>query len=175
MLTEQQIDWLNKLSDTDKVKIVPYNPKITQIFKKQQAELQSILGLDAVVLHQGASAWGISGKGDVDIFIPVGSNNFGIYFEKMKLTLGEPGSRDNERIRWNRQVEDIKVEIFLVNQDMDSYRDNITFWDYIETHPDVLEEYRKIKEEAEGTSTREYYTRKVNFINSILQSIKGAK
>jgi hypothetical protein len=29
---------------------------------------------NAIVLHEGASAWGISGKGDIDIYIPVPVN-----------------------------------------------------------------------------------------------------
>jgi GrpB-like predicted nucleotidyltransferase (UPF0157 family) len=66
-------------------------------------------------------------------------------------------------------VSSIEVEIFLVNQDAASWKDSLVFWDYIKSHPETLEEYRKIKEEAEGTSTREYYTRKTEFINKALE------
>lgn len=175
MLAEEQISWLNKLSDKNKVKIVPYNPKFKEIFRQQQTEIQSILGLDVVVLHKGASALGISGKGDVDIYIPIEVENFDSYFGKLKEVLGEPGSHyPLERVRWNRHIDDIEVEIFLVNQDAEFFRDSLKFWNHLETHPDVLDEYRQIKEEAEGTSTREYYTRKVIFINKIMGLINGS-
>jgi GrpB-like predicted nucleotidyltransferase (UPF0157 family) len=65
------------------------------------------------------------------------------------------------------------VEIFLVNQYATFCKDSLVFWDYIKSHPETLEEYRKIKEAAEGTSTREYYTRKVEFINKVLEIAKN--
>lgn len=174
MLTEQQKDWLNHLSDSHKVRIIPYDPRVKEIFKQQREEILTILGTDTVVLHKGASAWGISGKGDVDIYIPVSLQQFSNYFERLKKSLGEPGSfYQNERVRWNKKVENIEVEVFLVNQDADFWKESILFWNYMETHPDALEEYGKIKEEAEGTSTREYYTRKLMFINKIISLVKN--
>jgi GrpB-like predicted nucleotidyltransferase (UPF0157 family) len=173
MLTEPQKAWLSRLSDTTEVRIVPYDPRVKEVFTRQAAELQSILGADAIVLHKGASAWGISGKGDVDIYVPVAVEQFDEFFERLRPVLGEPGSHyHHERIRWNRQVEDIEVEIFIVNRDAEFYKDNLLFWNFVETQPDVLDQYRKIREEADGTSTREYYTRKAIFINRIIQSIK---
>lgn len=175
MLTKQQKNWLNKLSNSNKVKIVPYDPRVKNIFKQQKAELQKILGDSAVVLHKGASAWGISGKGDVDIYIPIEVENFDSCYGKLKEVLSEPGSYyPLERVRWNRHINDIEVEIFLVNKEAEFYKDSELFWDYIETHPDVLEEYRIIKERAEDTSTREYYTEKVIFINKVMEKIREA-
>jgi GrpB-like predicted nucleotidyltransferase (UPF0157 family) len=128
------------------------------------------------VLHKGATAWGISGKGDVDIYIPVAVEQFDGCFERLRPVLGEPGSHyPHERVRWNRQVDGLEVEIFLVNQDAEFYRNNVAFWDYIEAHPDALAKYSRIKEEAGGTSTREYYTRKAIFITAILQSVRLAE
>lgn len=173
MLSEKQKKWLNTLSTSNKVKIVPYNPEVKTVFKQQQEELQSILGKDVTVIHQGASAWGISGKGDVDIYVPVPLKQFNNYFEKLKVAFGEPGSYYNlERVRWNRNIKNIEIEIFLVNQDALFWKDNLIFWDYLKAYPEVLEEYRILKEAADGTSTREYYTRKIIFINRILDLAK---
>lgn len=174
MLSEDQKKWLNHLSDTNKVKIIPYDLRVKVIFQQQKSELENILGNDVEILHKGASAWGISGKGDVDIYIPVSVEVFDEYFERLKQVLGEPGSYyHNERVRWNRHIDNVEIEIFLVNHDAQFYKKNMLFWNYIETHPDVLEAYRKIKEEANNTTTKEYYTRKVIFINKIMKSIKG--
>lgn len=176
MLTKQQRDWLNHLSDTNKVKIISYNPKVKEVFNQQKLKLQKILGGNAIILHKGASAWGISGKGDVDIYIPIEVEKFDAYFELLKEKLGEPGSHyHSERARWNRNITDIEVEIFLVNKDAEFYKESERFWSYIEIHPEVLDEYRIIKEKAEGLSTREYYTKKVIFINQVMSKIKEAK
>lgn len=176
MLSQQQKNWLNKLSDTNKVKIVPYDPKVKDVFKEQKKEIQTILGEDATVLHEGASAWGISGKGDVDIYIPVPVDKFDYSFEKLKEALGEPGSYyHHERVRWNRESQNLEIEIFLVNQDAAFWKNSLIFWGYLKSHSETLEEYTKIKEAAEGTSTREYYTRKTLFINKILELVRKNK
>src|SRR5438105_3784223 len=113
MLTDQQRGWLDRLSDNDHVEIVPYDPKVKEVYKQQKAELQSILGASAVVHHKGASAWGISGKGDVDIYIPVAVEQFDRCYEQLRQVLGQPGSHyPQERVRWSKQVEGIDVEIF---------------------------------------------------------------
>lgn len=36
MLTKADIQWLSKLSTSKKVKIVPYNPKVKEVFEKQK-------------------------------------------------------------------------------------------------------------------------------------------
>lgn len=175
MLSQKQKDWLNHLSDTDKVKITPYSPKVKGVFKKLKLELKRILGEDSVILHEGASAWGISGKGDVDIYIPVPVKEFNNTYEKLKAFLGEPGSYyQDERVRWNKEVDSTEVEIFLVNHEANFWKDSIIFWKYIKSNPEALEEYRIVKEEAGGTSTREYYTRKTEFINKILEISKNS-
>lgn len=175
MLSQKQKDWLNKLSDTKKVVIIPYDPKVKKIFEKQKKEIQDLLGPESTVLHEGASAWGISGKGDVDIYVPVPVNNFKDTFEKLKHSLGEPGSYyPDERVRWNKEMADVEIEIFLVNQDADFWKDSLVFWEYIKSHPETLEEYRKLKEEAAGTSTREYYARKTEFINKVLKTARNS-
>lgn len=173
MLSQKQKDWLNHLSDTNKVKIIPYDPKVKDVFQKEKKEIQSILGENVNVIHEGASAWGISGKGDLDIYIPVSSKEFEGAFEKLKTSLGEPGSfYQSERVRWNKESDGIETEIFLVNQEAQFWKESLIFWDYLKSHPEALEEYRKIKEKAKGTSTREYYTRKTEFINKILDIAK---
>lgn len=167
MLSLEQQTWLNKLSDTKKVEILPYDQNSPEIFDRQKSILEKILGSHVDILHKGASSWQISGKGDIDIYIPVAENQFDDYFILMKAALGEPGSYySNERVRWNKEND--KVEIFLVNQDTRFWRESLLFWDYIETHPEVLGEYEKIKAEADGLSVRDYYTRKALFIQNIL-------
>lgn len=174
MLTKEQQNWLNKLSDTHRITIIPYNPKVKEIFAKQQTELSKILGPDIPVLHKGASALGISSKGDIDIYMPVAFDQFDPTFKLLKPELGEPGSYyPQERVRWKRQSEGIEIEIFLVNQDAQFWKNDLIFMNYLETHPHALAEYQKLKEDADGTTSREYYTRKTVFINRILELIKS--
>ncbi len=47
----------------------------------------------------------------------------------------------------------------------------LKFENYLKEHPQALEEYRKLKELGDGLSTREYYRRKIEFINDILEKV----
>src|SRR5437588_583918 len=124
MLTDDQKKWINHLSDTDAVKIVPYNQKVKEIFSKQKTELQSILGNDTAIVHRGASSLGIPGKGEVDLYIPVEESQFDSYLEKLQKAYGDSNSLyHKERARFNRKHEGILVEIFLINQNSQGWKD----------------------------------------------------
>ena len=62
------------------------------------------------------------------------------------------------------------ADIFLVNKESESYLDGLKFENYLRTHPEILEEYRLLKESGNGISTRDYYRRKIEFINFVIQS-----
>jgi GrpB-like predicted nucleotidyltransferase (UPF0157 family) len=46
------------------------------------------------------------------------------------------------------------------------------FEEYLKNYPDELERYRVLKEESNGKTMREYYRRKIEFINEILIKTK---
>ena len=169
MLTKKDKKWLNHLSDQHKVKIVPFNPKVKEIFEKQKKEIQSILGENILVIHKGASNLGISGKGEIDVYVPVGSDEFSYFLEKLIQEYGKPGSLyASERARFNRKLENTDIEIFLINKDSSDWTRAIVFEEYLKIHPKELKAYEKLKEEANGLSMREYYRRKIEFINEII-------
>ncbi len=172
MLTKKDRDWLNHLSDTNYVKIVPFDPYVKQIFENQKKEIKKYLR-NAPVEHKGATSLGISGKGDIDIYIPVNKDKFDYYFNKLIKILGEPGSiYPYERIRWNKVKEGFEIEIFLMNKAHPAWIRSVVFEEYLKTHKEDLENYRKLKEELSGVSTREYYRRKIEFINVVLKKAR---
>lgn len=176
MLTKQDIKWLNKLSASKKVTIIPYNPKAKEVFEKQKKEILSILGKDVGVLHLGATGLGISGQGEIDLVIPTSLDNFDRFIGKLKKVYGEPKSfSPNNRVRFNRKVDDIDVEIVIVNQESEGWKRNIAFNNFLKNHPEILEEYKNLKKSSNGQSLRVYYQRKMEFINNILEKILPIK
>lgn len=172
MLTDKQKEWINHLNDADRIKIIPFNPKVKEYFEEQKREIQKILGEDIEVELHGASGFEISGQGDVDIYIPVPPDQFDNLLEKFKQHYGAPGSLyPGERARFNRYCRDTKVEVFIINKDSEGWASSLAFESYLKSHPEALEAYRKLKEKANGVSTKEYYRRKIEFINSILEKI----
>lgn len=172
MLTKADLKWLNHLSTSEKIKIVPYNPKVKKVFEHQKKEILGILG-NVEVLHMGASNLGISGQKEIDIVIPVSLDHFGEFIEKFKKAYGEPKSfYPNDRVRFQRRFSDLRIEMVIVNADSEGWKKNMAFDSYIKRNPDALEFYRKLKEGNNGLSVREYYKRKIKFINKILKKVK---
>jgi GrpB-like predicted nucleotidyltransferase (UPF0157 family) len=170
MLTQADLDWLKHLSNTKKVKIVPYNAKVKEIFSKQKQEVTDILGQNVEVLHRGASGLGISGQDEIDVVIAVPFDRFDITVAKLKAVYGVPDSfYAGARARFNRQHGHTKVELAVVNRDSERWKRSLMFEDYLKKHPEALEAYRKLKEANNGAGLKEYYRRKLEFINAILQ------
>ncbi|HUD44133.1 MAG TPA: GrpB family protein [Patescibacteria group bacterium] len=169
MLREDQKKWLSHLSDTNIVKVIPYDPNAKVRFQNFKTELQHVLGKDVTIVHRGASSLGISGQGELDIYVPVPPSMFDTALEQLTIAFGEPGSVSAiNRARFNIKREGGKIEIHLVNQDAQVWKENTIFFNYLQTHPDALSKYEQLKEHASGASTREYYRRKIEFINEIL-------
>ncbi len=168
MLSLDQEKWVNHLSVTDKIKIIPYNPKTKLVFLKIEKEIQKVLK-NAYVFHRGATSLGISGQGEVDCYIPVDESAFNDYLEKLTGYFGKAGSiYPLRRARFVKYIDGIKIEIFLINKNGDDWINGLRFENYLKNHTEALDKYKKLKEEGSGLSVREYYRRKTEFINDIL-------
>ena len=171
MLTTDQKEWLNHLSDTEKIIIIPYNPKNKEVFKLIKNDLIKILGKVRISLC-GSTSLGISGQGEIDLYIPAAKKHFNGYLEKLIAYLGKPGSiYDLRRVRFVKFVNGIKIEIFLINKNFRDWTNCCKFINFLKRNPKYLLEYEKIKSKCNGFSVRRYYTAKVKFINKILKKV----
>lgn len=169
MLTKADIKWLNHLSNSKKVKIVPYNPKLKEVFEKQKREILAILGQNVEVLHRGASGMGISGQNEIDLFIPVSLDFFDEIVNKLKKIYENPKSfYPKQRVRFNRQQDKTTIEVFVVNKDSKNWKRSTAFEDYLKSHQGALEAYGKLKESNNGIGIKEYYRQKMEFTNDII-------
>jgi GrpB-like predicted nucleotidyltransferase (UPF0157 family) len=73
-----------------------------------------------------------------------------------------------ERIKWLLKVGDTNVEVMIVNKDSESWINNERFFNHLKMNPKDLERYRILKEEGNDKQTKEYYRKKIEFINEIL-------
>jgi GrpB-like predicted nucleotidyltransferase (UPF0157 family) len=175
MITAKQEEWLQKLALGNPVAIVPYDPQIKQAFAKIEAEVESFLGSNYPVFHCGASSLGISGQGDLDAYIPIAPPEFDCIVQKVTDHYGQPGSfYPLERARWNSVINGFKTELFVINKAHSAWTDSVLFENYLKNHPQELDRYRLIKEQADGQERRQYYRRKIEFINEILAKAQAA-
>jgi GrpB-like predicted nucleotidyltransferase (UPF0157 family) len=176
MLTEEQEKWLGHL-DNNKVEILPYNPKTKEIFEIIKKEIQVLLpaspsqgGCDTEVLHCGSTALEIVGQGEIDLYIPVSEDIFDQYLEKLTNHFGKPGSiYPLKRVRFVKYQDNIKIEIFLINKNTDDWKNLRKFENYLQKNPKALNEYAELKENSRGLSIQQYYRKKLEFINKILE------
>ena len=169
MLTKDQQKWVDHLSDVDTINILPFNTNVGKIFEEIKEQIKLILGKETEVVHRGASGLGISGQSEIDVYIPVRAEKIEPMASKMEVVFGKPKSiYPEERTKFIKFVEGTKLEIILVNKACKSWIDGEIFNTYLKKNISVLEEYRKLKEDGNGLSVREYYRRKIEFINDIL-------
>ena len=169
MLTPAQQKWVDHLSDTDKIEIFPYDPKAPEKFEQIKSEVQPVIGTEFEVLHRGASAMGISGQKEIDVYIPMPADRIEELASKMEVVFGKPKSvYPKERTKFYGRIDGTRIEIMLTNQNHQSWIDGEKHFNYLKQNPEALEQYRKLKEDGNGVSVREYYRRKIEFINEIL-------
>lgn len=171
MITKEQEPWLKTLSDTDKVIVSPYNPKSPEVFSKIKKEIIENIGKGADIQLRGSSALKISGQGELDIYLPTDLTKFNLRIKQLVKIFGEPKSiYPLERARFITFVDGIKAEIFVINKDDAGWLNCLKFEQKLKDNPELLNKYQAIKEECNGLSTREYYRKKLSFLNKVLQT-----
>lgn len=168
MLSKKQKKWLNHLSDTDKIVIKPYDKRAPKIFKKLKQKVDELFLGIVTLEHRGATSLKISGQDEIDTYIPVNVEDFDRFAPALTKHFGEPRSIYPDRLRFVTEIDTKHIDVFLIDKNAKSWTNGVKFEEYLKTHPESLEEYRKLKEGGNGVGVREYYTRKGKFINGIL-------
>ena len=172
MLTSKQQEWIEHLSNTDKVSIKPFDLTANKKFEKLKIEIQSRLGKEIKIEHHGSTYLGISGQDEIDAYVPVLGKDFDDTVFILTNLFNDPKSLySSERARFVTNVDEKHIDIFVINKENKGWTNMIMFEKYLLKHQDSLDEYKKLKEDGAGLSTREYYKRKIEFINLILAKI----
>ncbi|MCX6713446.1 MAG: GrpB family protein [Candidatus Vogelbacteria bacterium] len=169
MLSVEQQKWIDHLSDSDLIEIFPYDPRAEEVFKIVREKIQTALGKEINVEHHGATSLGISGQDEVDIYLPVDPSKFNQMVDLLTGVFGPPGSIYEQRARFPFQVDGKRTDVFVVKADEPGWKDSLRFENYLKNNHTALDDYRVLKETGHGLSLREYYRRKIEFINSILE------
>lgn len=175
MLTLEQEKWIAHLSDENKISIIPFDPTAEEKFQRVKQRVQNVLGTETSVEHRGATSLGISGQDELDVYVPIPEAKFDSLVDPLKTLFGEPRSLyPLERARFVTQEGGKHVDVFLINEEHDGWKNGVKFEAYLKSHPKTLEEYRQLKENGNGLSVREYYRRKTEFINVVLAKVENS-
>jgi len=173
MLTKKQEEWINGLGDKP-IHVFPYDDRTERLYSVVEEKIKGILGEEIMVEHCGASSLGISGQDEIDVSIVTVSEKFIEYAMKLEETVGPIASWYEDRVRFKVEVEGKKIDLKLVDKNHPNYNQSKIFEAYLRNNPADLERYRILKEECNRLSTKEYYQKKIEFINEILLKAKDA-
>lgn len=165
MLTLNQEKYLFKIPEDKKVRIVPYNPKVKEVVDDIKKKILDE-GINLEVAHMGASALGISGQGDIDLYILCKEEDFHVYIPLLEKIFGSkvPGISIN---KWDLSINGFEIEMYLTDPKTPSMKEQIQVFEKLKSDKELLNEYESIKSSADGLSFREYMRRKYEFFNKI--------
>jgi GrpB-like predicted nucleotidyltransferase (UPF0157 family) len=169
MLTLEQSKWIESLSSERCISIVPYDTRTEELFERVRNKIHSILGPDVLVYHSGSSSFGISGQDEIDIHVPVDKEKFPEYIKILETIFGPVQKIYPTRARFEVREDGKKIDFAIIDQNSEDWLEHIRFQNHMKNNPDDLERYRIFKEESNGITVRDYYRKKTEFINEILE------
>ncbi|MDD6835357.1 MAG: GrpB family protein [Solobacterium sp.] len=140
---------------TKHVVVLPYDEQWKHDFLQIKAELANVLGQLAMEIeHVGStSVQGLSAKPIIDIDIVIKDYN---ELEKVISALGKIGYQHEgnlgitgrEAFGYDGKEHLCKHHLYVCPEDSPELKRHIAFRDYLQTHPDAVQEYSRIKEEG---------------------------
>lgn len=168
MLNGTQERYLRTIPESKIVVIKPWDPKTRDIANKSMKDIQfAVPNLE--VLHTGAVALEISGQNDIDFSILGKPEDFGKYLPNLIKVLGQPQKIGKENVRWEIVVEGYPVDVHLTDKDSQEIKEHRRVFELLQNNPQLLEEYKVLKEQSNSLSMREYQRKKYEFYNRILE------
>lgn len=140
---------------TKHVVVLPYDEQWKHDFLQIKAELANVLGQLAIEIeHVGStSVQGLSAKPIIDIDIVIkdysGLENIISALEKIGYQHeGNLGITGREAFKYDGKEHLRKHHLYVCPEDSPELKRHIAFRDYLQTHPDAVREYSRIKEEG---------------------------
>ena len=165
MLTREQERYLQNLPEAKANKLMvikPYNPKTKIIAQRILTMIKDVIP-EADARFMGASALGISGQNDVDIYIMCMDRMKDDYHSKLGTILGKTA-----RNEWTWEEEGVEISVYLSDPDDKNFREQIEIFEVFTHNPKALREYELLKESMNGKTYREYQIAKYGFYNRAL-------
>jgi hypothetical protein len=167
-LPESSSGYYDKFT-TASVRIKPFDPSARLIAREYLDILEHLLtGFDVVLALRGSTAFGIAGKGDIDLGIYTSDEFWENVMKKLVTVFGQPGNREQDYARFDDIYKGYEIEVILLKRDPAVVDKCLTA--YLAAHDELLERYTRIKL-RHAHSKREYQIEKDRFLRSVVQMI----
>lgn len=144
----------------------PYKFEFPQIYEKEEKLIKKTIKGDYQIEHIGSTAVaGLGGKGIIDIMIGTKKDQM-MDIVKQAKKLGyiyiPQASYPNRLFLHKPYPEDFDEKttyhLHVANIDSDDWKNTIAFRDYLKTHPEDLEKYAQIKQQAANAANEDKET-----------------
>jgi|WetSurMetagenome_2_1015567.scaffolds.fasta_scaffold33719_4 GrpB-like predicted nucleotidyltransferase (UPF0157 family) len=169
MLTWGEEDYLSKIPEDKRVKILPYDERIEKIAEEISKKIHEVMP-ELEARHMGASSLKSSGQGDIDIYIFSKPGEFGKYKPKLMEIFGDFKNEKYDSVAWKFEKEGHEVELYLTDPTSEPMQRQIRVTQKLKENKALRNEYEKLKEGLNGKSFREYQRAKYEFYHKILDS-----
>ncbi len=168
MLTKDQKNYLKKIPSDKKVKIYPFSNTATKTAEKIIGSVKEIYP-NLEINQMGASALGISGQKELDVYAYSNPSDFNKYLPGLIRLLGKPLNRHNTFVEWKSNKNGFEVEFYLTAPDSETMKQQIMVFEILRANKRLLKEYQELKSRMNGESLRKYQKKKYEFYNKILK------
>ena len=160
--------YFERFSDTTPVLLRPYDPAVEDLVRRYVCDLRELVGPEPEIEHRGATALHMCGKGEIDLYVRVDRAEFQAVYRRLQAALGEPGSLEPHRARFNDELDGVEVEVQLVDREHPEERAGRACFHYLQAHPGAVGAYAAVKRTYAPISRRAYYLAKYHFMRAIL-------
>ncbi len=168
MLIKEEKNFLKTIPLSKKAEIKPFHPGIKVIARKLIKRI-GIIAPNLDVKFIGASALGISGIGDIDLFVLCPIRQFKKYISVLTAEFGKPRHIAKTFIEWKFLRKGHDVELYLTGPRSGLVPKQMKLFQILKRNPHLCREYQKLKESYDGKSFRAYQKVKYEFYNRVLK------
>lgn len=111
----------------------------------------------------GAAALGLPGKNDIDLDILCSQADVLEYTKLLTPILGQPKDTSDTMTVWYFKVEDFEIDMILSDPKVSHVPEQRAVFEKLQSNPNLLDAYRKLKESCDGLPYGEYEKRKKIF------------
>jgi GrpB-like predicted nucleotidyltransferase (UPF0157 family) len=168
MLTAGQIKYLEKVPESKRVNVKPFNPKGLEIANQIIAEIKAVEpGLEVICV--GSVALKIAGQEDLDINASCVKAEQEKHVPSFKKLYGEPSRIGQASISWDFVRGGFSVDVWLTDPTAETTKQQLKVFNLLKENPQLLKEYEQIKLSAKNMPYKQYQTKKYEFYNRILR------
>lgn len=168
MLTKDQKNYLKTIPPDKRVNVRSFNKRLQKVANEIIQSIRKIYP-NLAVLHMGASALGIAGQEELDIYVLVKPLEFDKYLQGLIKLFGNSLHRHKTFIEWNFMKDGYTIELYLTDPDSKTMRQQIKVFETLKNNKKLLSQYEQLKKSMDGKSLKEYQKKKYEFFNKILK------